>query len=202
MTEFTNNNDARSKIKAIETEYKGYRFRSRLEARWAVFFDALGIKWEYEIEGYNIFGEGYLPDFWLPGFCCFAEIKPDPQPEDTLYHNFTIVVNKAIILLCGYPWEYTGTFYGFDSCDSGGGTYSSECVVMSPMALVIHEERSDRSILVSEWISNPDVVESYNYNGSEPWSWDWEECKNFSKFRTKDAAAKSKRSRFEHGEHP
>ena len=31
-------------IKAIETVYKGYRFRSRLEARWAVFFDACGVK--------------------------------------------------------------------------------------------------------------------------------------------------------------
>jgi hypothetical protein len=30
-----------TEIKAIETSYKGYRFRSRLEARWAVFFDAL-----------------------------------------------------------------------------------------------------------------------------------------------------------------
>jgi hypothetical protein len=29
------------KIKAIETRYKGYRFRSRLEARWSVFFDAM-----------------------------------------------------------------------------------------------------------------------------------------------------------------
>lgn len=26
---------------AIQTEYNGYLFRSRLEARWAVFFDAL-----------------------------------------------------------------------------------------------------------------------------------------------------------------
>lgn len=40
-------------IKAIETKYKGYRFRSRLEARWAVFFDALGVRWEYEIEGFE-----------------------------------------------------------------------------------------------------------------------------------------------------
>ena len=32
-------------MKAIETEYNGYRFRSRLEARWAVFFDALGIEY-------------------------------------------------------------------------------------------------------------------------------------------------------------
>ena len=41
-------------IKAIETEYKGYRFRSRLEARWAVFFDALGLKWDYEPEGFDL----------------------------------------------------------------------------------------------------------------------------------------------------
>ena len=43
-----------SEIKAIETYYKGYRFRSRLEARWAVFFDAAGIKYEYEPEGFGL----------------------------------------------------------------------------------------------------------------------------------------------------
>jgi len=55
-----------SELKAIQTEYKGYRFRSRLEARWAVFFDTLGVKWEYEPEGYDL-GNGvyYLPDFLL-----------------------------------------------------------------------------------------------------------------------------------------
>lgn len=56
-----------AEIKPIETIYKGYRFRSRLEARWAVFFDALGIKWEYEKEGYDLGKAGYyLPDFFLP----------------------------------------------------------------------------------------------------------------------------------------
>lgn len=51
-------------IKAIETEYKGYRFRSRLEARWAIFFDACNMEWEYEPEGFY-FEDGvqYLPDF-------------------------------------------------------------------------------------------------------------------------------------------
>ena len=55
-----------NKIKAIQTEYQGYLFRSRLEARWAVFFDACGVKWEYEPEGYDL-GHGiyYLPDFLL-----------------------------------------------------------------------------------------------------------------------------------------
>ncbi|MEK4501196.1 hypothetical protein [Bacillus sp. FSL R12-0069] len=51
-------------IKPIETIYKGYRFRSRLEARWAVFFDTLGIEWKYENEGYDLGELGwYLPDF-------------------------------------------------------------------------------------------------------------------------------------------
>lgn len=55
-------------IKAIQTEYKGYRFRSRLEARWALFFDACGVEYEYEPEGYHL-GNGlvYLPDFLLRG---------------------------------------------------------------------------------------------------------------------------------------
>jgi hypothetical protein len=55
-------------IKAIETQYKGYRFRSRLEARWAVFFDACGYNWEYEPEGFDL-GNGvyYLPDFKIFG---------------------------------------------------------------------------------------------------------------------------------------
>lgn len=55
-------------IKPIETKYKGYRFRSRLEARWAVFFDAIGAKWEYEPEGYLLKdGTMYLPDFLVHG---------------------------------------------------------------------------------------------------------------------------------------
>ncbi len=53
-------------ITAIPTEYKGYRFRSRLEARWAVFFDACGVNWEYEPEGFKLpNGQLYLPDFLL-----------------------------------------------------------------------------------------------------------------------------------------
>jgi len=78
-------------IRAIETRYAGRRFRSRVEARWAVFFDCLNIRWDYEQEGFDLSGvilprgdemvrDGilirknislpsgtwYLPDFWLP----------------------------------------------------------------------------------------------------------------------------------------
>ncbi len=55
-----------SGLKPIQTIYKGYKFRSRLEARWAVFLDALRVRWEYEPEGYDLGnGMSYLPDFRL-----------------------------------------------------------------------------------------------------------------------------------------
>lgn len=73
-------------IQAIETHYGGHRFRSRLEARYAIFFDELGIKWRYEVEGYKLpNGEWYLPDFWLPNFNggMWVEVKPDNfTPEE------------------------------------------------------------------------------------------------------------------------
>lgn len=89
-------------IRPIETRYAGCRFRSRLEARWAVFFDTLGVKWKYEPEGF-IVGRGdpihtkecscdgfflqcncpwspgtfYLPDFYLPEHGTWVEVRGD-----------------------------------------------------------------------------------------------------------------------------
>lgn len=69
-----------SEIKAIETVYNGYRFRSRLEARWAVFFNAGNIRYEYEPEGYEIKDNTfYLPDFYLPQFDLHVEVKRDTK---------------------------------------------------------------------------------------------------------------------------
>lgn len=72
-------------IRAIETSYAGCRFRSRLEARWAVFFDTLGIAWQYEVQGYvagTYEPRAYLPDFWLPGTGTWAEVKGSDEAVD------------------------------------------------------------------------------------------------------------------------
>ncbi len=69
-------------LKPIETRYAGCRFRSRLEARWAVFFDRAGIQWEYEPEGFELpSGARYLPDFWLPESRAWFEVKGDTPTE-------------------------------------------------------------------------------------------------------------------------
>lgn len=49
------------KTKAHPTRYEGVQFRSRLEARWAAYFDLIGWGWEYEPVDLN----GWVPDFRL-----------------------------------------------------------------------------------------------------------------------------------------
>ena len=48
-------------IKSIPTVYKGGNYRSRLEARWAAFFDLC--EWDYEYEPVDL--DGWFPDFRL-----------------------------------------------------------------------------------------------------------------------------------------
>lgn len=62
-------------IAAIPTTYAGVTFRSRTEARWAVFFDQLDIPWDYEPEGYQLKAGWYAPDFWLPSHEMFFELR-------------------------------------------------------------------------------------------------------------------------------
>ncbi len=95
-----------NEIKAIETRYRGYRFRSRLEARWAVFFDALGIEWEYEAEGFQLPSGWYLPDFRLKGSLpMWAEVKADEfsERELRLCTELTAGTKQFVLLLSGMP---------------------------------------------------------------------------------------------------
>ena len=58
-----------------ETEYKGILFRSRLEARVALFFDKAGIEWVYEPDRVVNGDSEYNPDFYLPELDDYVEVK-------------------------------------------------------------------------------------------------------------------------------
>lgn len=60
-------------MRGIQTTYAGHTFRSRLEAKWAAFFDVVGIHWEYE----PLDMDGWIPDFMLMGeLPILVDIKP------------------------------------------------------------------------------------------------------------------------------
>lgn len=133
-------------MKAIETEYKGYLFRSRLEARWAVFFDACGVKWEYEPEGFDL-GDDlyYLPDFLLHdvlfldgdvSYDLWVEVKGKMNEQDA----------KKIITFANVQWnENTG--------------YVN---VENPILVVTNIPDGD------DWSDLEDYMRDLSYESSEP----------------------------------
>lgn len=94
-------------INAIETEYNNYKFRSRLEARWASFFDLLGWKWEYEPIDFN----GWIPDFVLYGSeSVYVEVKPVVKfPEEVVKKiESSGCENEALIVGETFPLPMDG----------------------------------------------------------------------------------------------
>jgi hypothetical protein len=115
-------------IPAIETRYKGYRFRSRLEARWAVWFDTLSIEYQYEKEGYDIDGRWYLPDFFMPykagepGWGFWVEIKPQgdlTQEQIALYDGLARITGHRTFVICGDPWPASYAVHVFQHHHGG-----------------------------------------------------------------------------------
>lgn len=102
-------------LKPIETKYNGYRFRSRLEARWAVFFDTLDVPYRYEPEGFDLDGTWYLPDFWLPTWECWVEIKPHSPCYDEMNRCCALAGKSGFpcIVLYGDVWPKQHGFMCF-----------------------------------------------------------------------------------------
>lgn len=92
-------------IQPIPTLYKGYRCRSRLEARWLVFFDCMGIAFEYEPEGFSLPSGNYLPDLLLTHVRMWAEIKPVEftTHETKLCHELAKATHRPCFYLIGTP---------------------------------------------------------------------------------------------------
>ena len=133
---------------AIKTEYNGYVFRSRLEARWAMLFDNIKIRYEYEYEGYENDGIKYLPDFYFPDHDIYGEVKGDPESLAKDMHKIIAAidydatpVSKGLIILGNIPsyyfsipifyflYHYKGVACGtciFDVWQGKGGIYTSQ----------------------------------------------------------------------------
>lgn len=205
-------------MKAIETVYKGYRFRSRLEARWAVFFDAMLVKWEYEPEGFeNDEGEKYLPDFYLPEFDMWCEVKPnDPTRLEEVKKACGFVAKdlkiRALIFLPNIPETSKDNCIFWYKCAYYNPLTQRTAICHVPFAHDVRpdSEWSDMDIPTYlhlgrysvDWLRDWDVTHDYDM----PYSVDnitgrkycWSE--DFDTYYLRRAYDAARQARFEHGE--
>jgi hypothetical protein len=95
-------------MKALPSYWGGTLFRSRTEARWACFFDEMGLRWEYEPQGFELSdGTRYLPDFWMPDMGMWVEVKPDAGPTRKERIKGELLAEGSghpVLFLAGAPW--------------------------------------------------------------------------------------------------
>lgn len=102
-------------MKALQSTYNGVTFRSRTEGRWAVFFEKVGLAWNYEPEGFSLLSGNYLPDFFLPELNLWFEVKPDKTDlsERARFEELCQASEKRGIIAYGPPvkWRENLQFY-------------------------------------------------------------------------------------------
>ena len=185
-----------SEIKAIETRYKGYRFRSRLEARWAVFFDTLGIRWEYEPEGYVLEHGPYLPDFDTE--IGFVEIKGSggrTEEDETLLIDLHRESGKRCLLIEGNPWPNE---YHMDEAEEfGDGKFGLVCCEF------LSCRRCDGLCIRGSFDESTKHVSCFFIADVHGHSCrDHDKCPCEVRGRLRDAFVAARSARFEHGETP
>jgi hypothetical protein len=91
------------------------KYKSRLEARWAVFFDILGVETLYEYEGYQLPSGWYLPDFYVPLMDAWFEVKPTEftKHEDQLCEELSTVTQQRVVMLSGNITHKDNPYGGF-----------------------------------------------------------------------------------------
>lgn len=188
-------------IKPIETYYNGYRFRSRLEARWAVFFDALGVKYEYEPEGFDL-GDGlyYLPDFRVECWGCRGGIGEEP-------FDLWIEVKGKMT-----P-EDAEKIRRFANFNEDGDDYGPEHPILIVGNIPAHGDSSDSSALGvydgnGPYPFNYELIDG-DYFGAYPAAaggkfFLWGDDSNYiwNESEVEAAYDKARQARFEHGETP
>lgn len=107
----------------IPTNYNSVLYRSRLEAKWAAFFDLL--HWEVQYEPFDL--QGYIPDFVLSGTTfddgqtlsdrkrvpILVEVKSIDSMDDPL---FTETVRK----IAASGWQHEALIVSYFLPDEGG----------------------------------------------------------------------------------
>ena len=191
-------------------EDEPYLFRSRLEARWAVFFDAMGIEWEYEPEGIVLSdGTNYLPDFYLPHFHCYFEVKrrsikgtPEEERVISKISNGEYTDSWAGMICFGDPMDDDLYIFCQEMDDGGGGSYENPVTIgFHPEThepyLFAYNDRRDRTFFTH---FGEDMEDSYIPMVTHEYgAYQYRDFVNKRVYRARELA---RQARFEYGETP
>lgn len=199
-------------IKPIETRAYGCRFRSRLEARWAVFFTAMGLKWEYEPEGFDMDGTFYLPDFrvWTPQSTpIWYEVKPFHVAEDVKFARFQEALHEQAgnenmadrsLMLSGSPSEFFANHIPCPRCGVFLDVKNTDGATKSLVEFLCHD---------CDWETpcgggNPPEpgIHDYSCYPQKGWIVIWQKDYMDLRKRVMQALVASRSARFEHGKSP
>ncbi len=148
--------DGRSDLMAIPTEYKGRLYRSRTEARWAVFFDVAGIEVQYEPDGFVVGGISYIPDFFVPAWGLFIEVKPLASPsarDREKCQKLAEASEKRVLMVLGDPGMKKGLAFEPKPNETVDGQPATS-------AFLGHCRRCPRIVLCLVW-----------GQGNDAWGW-------------------------------
>jgi hypothetical protein len=116
-------------IAAIPTLYRGRMYRSRLEARWAAFFDRLG--WAYEYEPFDL--GAWSPDFLLTSpMEVLVEVKPIEHLDKEVTAKMLDATNGENLLLTRVAPVDVSSFLEIGWSAGVKGEFSCAAIVWVP----------------------------------------------------------------------
>jgi len=170
-------------LHALETPYDGHVFRSRREARWAVFFNTAQIPWEYEEQGYDLGDAGwYLPDFRINAGTpseLFFEVKGKKPTREELAKAEALTVQSKLPVY----------------------VYFEQVKLPAPASLATMDretyfeyiEQDNERWIARHWLDNPNVAASTLPQSSIRWVWSDEyKPTAYSAYRNRHGAGESR----------
>jgi endogenous inhibitor of DNA gyrase (YacG/DUF329 family) len=95
--------------------YNGLQFRSKGETRFAEWCDVLGLKWEYEPKVFKLSCCSYIPDFYLPKFDKWVEIKCDVNDKEHKTNEFMLDHSLEVLFRKDLNKIRSGLDYGWQN---------------------------------------------------------------------------------------
>lgn len=159
-------------IKPIETAAYGRLFRSRHEARVACFLQHLGVKWEYEPQGFELPSGRYLPDFKVyyhdrPAEWFWIECKPcEPSERETrLARELADATRAAVLFFTPATFDEVRQWY-FGMTEVMRELYPGRKLNGDMDPLCMHMELWDRPSIVDDKAGYP-----LSFDLEPRWNW-------------------------------